>query len=311
MGFNQTILALVISVFASALVLAGVKVSLRYATIMSIVEMLALIILSIMFLYDSGFRFYNPFNLNDISPTLLYAVILGLGIPTGYGSIAPLSEEAEDKLAIGKAVILVLLVGGALASFFFYSLGALGFTGNLVDYLLSRFGLISLISLSFIAISDGTLGGMTYILANSRTFKAMSADNIFPTLFTKEYKGRPLVAEAFIAAIFVVVLTAMTHFIGLYNTFVTLGSIAGLTNVFIHSSTNFSLLRISSRRALKHIPEIIVAVIALLVSIAVFIYSLPSINKYIQDIFFGWIIFGFLYAEALDIIREDQMEKEK
>lgn len=111
LGFNQTILALAVSAFASALVLAGVKVSSRYATIMSIVEMLALIILSIVFLYDSGFRFYNPFNLNNISPTLLYAVILGLGIPTGYGSIAPLSEEAEDKLAIGKAAILVLLVG--------------------------------------------------------------------------------------------------------------------------------------------------------------------------------------------------------
>lgn len=198
-----------------------------------------------------------------------------------------------------------------MASFFFYSLGALGFTGNLVSYLLSRFGLISLISLSFIAISDGTLGGMSYILANSRTFKAMSADNIFPTLFAKEYKGKPIVAEAFISVIFVVVLTAMTHFIGLYNTFVTLGSIAGLANVFIHSSANFSLLRISSRRALKHIPEMIVAVIALLVSIVVFIYSLPSIEKYIQDIFFGWIIFGFLYAEALDIMREDQIEKGK
>lgn len=308
-GFNQAIIALGTSALASALVIAGVKVSAKYATIMSLVEIVAIIVLSVIFLYDSEFRFYDPVKLN-LSSTFIAAIIFGLGIPTGYGSIAPLGKEAENKVAIGRAAILVLIVGGLLATFFFYSLGAMNFSGNLVEYLLGRFGLISLVGISFIALSDGILGGMTYILANSRTFKAMADDKIFPSIFSKEYKGKPIAAEVFIAAIFVAVLTGMTHFIGLYNTFLTLGAIAGLTNLFIHASANFSLLRISSKRVKKHIPEITIGILALLVSIFVLIYSLPGIKTYIQDIFFGWIIFGFLYAEALDVIKEDSSEKE-
>ena len=35
-----------------------------------------------------------------------YAVIFGLGIPTGYGSIAPLGGDAMDSKAIGRVNIL-------------------------------------------------------------------------------------------------------------------------------------------------------------------------------------------------------------
>ncbi|AWR97490.1 amino acid permease [Acidianus sulfidivorans JP7] len=310
-GINQTILAFIVSSFASILVILGVNVSAKYATIMSIIEMSAIVILSLVFLHESGFKFYNPFKL-DITPTFLEAVVFGLGIPTGYGSIAPLAKEAKDKLAIGKAAIAVLLVGGLLSTLFFYSLGSINFTGNLVEYLLSRFGIISLVGISFIALNDGTLGGMAYILANSRTFKAMVEDSVFPSIFNKEYKGKPLASEIFIAIIFISVLTLMAHYFGLYNTFLTLGAVAGLSNLFIHSSANFSLLRISHKRSRKHIAELATAIIGLIISIFVLIYSLPSIQAYIQDIFFGWIIFGFLYAEALNIIKEDiKMEKEE
>ncbi|ARM76189.1 APC family permease [Acidianus manzaensis] len=310
-GFNQPILAFIVATFASSLVIMGVKVSAKYATVMSIIEMIAIISLSFIFLHDSGFRFYNPFKL-DINSSFLAAVIFGLGIPTGYGSIAPLAKDAEDKLAIGKAAITVLLVGGLLSTFFFYSLGSMNFTGNLVEYLLSRFGIISLLGISFIALNDGTLGGMAYILANSRTFKAMTEDSVFPSIFNKEYKGKPLASELFIAIVFISVLTLMAYFIGLYNTFLSLGAVAGLSNLFIHSSANFSLIRIAHKRSKKHVIELSTAIIALIISVFVLIYSLPGIQVYIQDIFFGWIIFGFLYAEALNIIKEDsKAEKEQ
>ena len=301
---TQWSLALIVSLLASALVIAGVSVSAKYAMVMSLVEIFAILLLSVFFLYDSGWKFYNPVP-NSISPTLLGAVVFGLGIPTGYGSIAPLGKEAKST-DIGKAAIAVLLFGGAIATFFFYSLGALGFTGNLVDYLLTKFGIIGLLVLSFIALNDGTLGGMAYVLADSRTFNAMAEDGVFPAIFKKEVKGKPLYAEIFIAIIFISALTVTTYFIGLLNAFTILGALAGLYNLFIHTSANLSLIRVASRRAKKHIHEIVIGGIATLVSLGVFFYSLPSFEKYVVYLFLGWIILGFFYAEALEIIRASE-----
>jgi len=176
------------SLLASILVIGGIKISAKYAMIMSLAEMLAMILLSLIFLYFSNWNFYNPIS-NEITPTLLQAVVFGLGIPTGYASIASLAEEAEEK-AIAKASIAVLLLGGLLASLFFYSLASTGFTGKLVDFLLAKFGIIGEIILSFIAINDGILGGMTYILSLSRTIKAMAEDGIFPSFLSKVTKAK-------------------------------------------------------------------------------------------------------------------------
>ncbi len=307
-GFNQTYLALMVSILASALVISGVKVSAKYAMIMSLVEMIALISLSIYFLYVSGWHFYNPIR---FSPKLIAAVLFGLGIPTGYGSIAPLAEESNAQKNIGKAAIVVLIFGGALASFFFYSLGAMNFTGNLVSYLLDSFGIVGLVILSFIALNDGTLGGMAYILGNSRTFKAMAEDGRFPKIFTRDIKGKPLFSEILISLIFVLIVTFAVNFLGLYNTFLTLGALAGFGNIFIHTSADFSLIRLASKRLgvrKKLALETSIGVIAVLISLWVLVASLPEISPYIENIFFAWIIGGFLYAEALDIIKGSNEE---
>ncbi len=307
-GFNQALLALAMSVIASALVIAGVHVSARYATAMSIAEILALVSLSVYFLFTSHWHFYNPLK---FSPNLPEAVLFGLGIPTGYGSIAPLGGEAKNK-DIGKASILVLLVGGALATLFFYSLGAINFAGNLVEFLLSSFGVIGLIVMAFISLNDGILGGVSYILANSRTLRAMAEDGVFPRVLAKEVKGRPLVAELFISAAFISVLTLMAKYFGIYNTFVTLGALAGLSNIFIHSSADLSLVRLASKRVAKHLVEVTVGVIATLISLSVFVGSLMSgISPYIENTLFGWIILGFFYAEALEIVRSGPEEDKK
>lgn len=42
---------------------------------------------------------------------------------------------------------------------------------------------------------------------------------------------------------------------------------------------------------------------ATLISLGVFFYSLPTFEKYIVYVFFGWIILGFIYAEGLEIIK--------
>ncbi|BFH73930.1 APC family permease [Sulfurisphaera javensis] len=306
LSLPQWFFALIVSSLASGLVLAGVRTSAKYAMVMSLIEMLTIILLSILFLYDSGWNFYNPVP-TTISPVLLEAVVFGLGIPTGYGSIAPLGEEAESR-DIGKAAIAVLLFGGLLATFFFYSLGALGFTGNLVEYLLSRFGIISLLFIGFIALNDGTLGGVSYILADSRTLEAMAKDKFFPSFLSMVKGNKPIYAEIFTALIFILALTSLAYFVGLYNEFVILGALAGLNNLFIHLSANVSLVRISSKRKGKHIHQIIVGIVASIISLSVFFYSLPTFEKYIVYIFFGWIILGFLYAEGIEITKASSNE---
>ncbi|MGC8571363.1 MAG: APC family permease [Caldivirga sp.] len=306
------LLALITSTLAAALVLSGVRVSARYAEVMSIAEITALIALSLFFLHDSGWKFYNPLplSISQITPNLLAAVVFGLGIPTGYGSIAPLGYDAR-LTDIGKAAISVLLMGGLLASFFLYSLGALFFTGNLVSYLLSRFGLIGSLTLAFIALNDGILGGMAYILANSRNIRAMSEDRFLPGVLSMKWRGRAILSEALAAALFIGVIVILSHILGLYLTFITLGALAGLNNLFIHISANASLMRVSLRRIKKHAYELLVGLIATLVSIIVFAYSLPSFNKYIVYMFLGWIILGFLYAEILEIMGELETEIHK
>ncbi|MEM0264279.1 MAG: APC family permease [Saccharolobus sp.] len=302
--FYQWFYTLIVSILASALLLAGVKVSAKYAMIMSSIEIFIIIFLSVYFLYESHWYFYNPIP-KTISPTILEAVVFGLGIPTGYGSITPLGYEAESK-TIGKVAIAVLIFGGLLATFFFYSLGAIGFSGNLTYYLLLKFGIIGSLIISFIAINDGVLGGLAYMLADSRTIKAMAEDKVFPNFLAKGEK--PLYAEILVLIIFTLALTLMTYFLGLYLTFTILGAIAGLNNLFVHISANSSLVRIASKRAKKHIHEIIIGILAALISLGVFLYSLPTFNKYIVYLFFGWIILGFIYAEALEISKESAEE---
>jgi len=309
----QWLLALIITSLASALVIAGVKTSAKYAIIMSSAEMIALILLSVLFLYDSTWNFYNPFHINVSLPILLEAVVYGLGIPTGYGSIAPLGEEAQAR-DIGKASIAVLLFGGLLATFFFYSLGALDFTGNLVDYLLSRFGTVGALILGFIALNDGTLGGVSYILANSRTVEAMARDKFLPTFLSKVRKDKPLYAEIFISLIFIAVITGLSYLMGLFIVFSILGALAGLNNLFIHVSANASLVRIASKKINKNVKnfiEVIIGLTATIISLGVFFFSLPTFEKYIVYMFLGWIILGFLIAEGLEITRAGQSQEER
>jgi len=121
----------------------------------------------------------------------------------------------------------------------------LGFTGNLVDYLLLKFGLIGTLIITFIALNDGTLGGMAYILANSRTVRTMAEDKILPSFLSRVRKEKPIYAEILVACIFTTVITLMTYMLGLFVTFSILGALAGLNNLFVHISPNSSLVRLA------------------------------------------------------------------
>ncbi len=299
-GINQALLALIVAIVASSFVIKGIKVSAKYATVMSIIEMIVIVSLSVFFLSASHWHFYDPVSL---PPLILVAVIFGLGIPTGYGSIAPLSDDVKNSTkTIGKAAISVLLVGGFMATIFFYSLGALNFTGNIIEFLSIKLGIIGIIFLGFIALNDGTLGGVAYMIANSRTFSAMSQDKKFPNILSLDVNGKPLLSEIFIAFIFVIIITFVTYLFGLYTAFLVFGAIAGLSNLLVHISAGFSLISISIKKLYKHMVEFGVGLTASAISIFVLLFSIPGIDKYIVYAFFGWIILGFLYGEVLDMV---------
>ena len=234
-------------------------------------------------------------------------MVFGLGIPTGYGSIAPLGYDAPSR-NIGKAAVIVVFYGGFLASLFFYSLGALGFTGNLIQYLLTNFGIIGALIIGFIALNDGILGGMAYILADSRTLKAMSEDKVFPSILAKDVKGKPLFAEIFISGVFISAIVTLTYLMGLYEVFVILGGLAGLFNLFVHTSANFSLVRVAAKRIKKHWWEVVVGVLASLASIMVLFYSFKEISPVMVNIFLGWIILGFFYLEIKEMLSSSSEE---
>jgi len=62
-------------------------------------------------------------------------------------------------------------------------------------------------------------------------------------------------SELLVGLVFITALTAMSYTFGLYNTFTILGALAGLNNLFVHISANSSLIRIASKRALKHLHD--------------------------------------------------------
>ncbi|AOL16348.1 amino acid permease [Sulfolobus sp. A20] len=312
-GFSPFYISVIIVILASIIFMSGVKISSKYAIGSGIVEMIGIVLLSVFFLYLSNFHFYLPiFSEKDITTKFIEGILFGLGIPTGYGSITPLSGEVKyAQKTVGEVAISVILVGGLLSSFFFYALASLNFTGNLVQFLLSTLNLPERIGILVVAINDGMLGGMAYMLASSRVIYAMSKDELLPKFFSKVNKERPIYSEALSTVFFIIGLTLSSYLLGLYGTFQALGALAGLFNIFIHMSANFSLFRISLKRFIKRVGEIVVSILAILISAYIFLYSLPSVEKYVAYIFFGWIILGFLYAESLDILRQTPREEQK
>ncbi|WP_054857374.1 hypothetical protein [Vulcanisaeta sp. JCM 16159] len=72
---------------------------------------------------------FNPFAYVSSVPlsTLMVAVVYAIAIPTGYGTIAPLSGEVKRaRETISRAVETVIITGGALAALAIYSTAVAG-----------------------------------------------------------------------------------------------------------------------------------------------------------------------------------------
>ncbi|MDP8003555.1 MAG: APC family permease, partial [Caldisphaera sp.] len=194
-GFSP-ILALFVSIIpASVFLLMGLRPSAKYAEISGVVEILIIVAVFFVGIYLAHFRFYNPLqrvpSISDISLAILFAI----GIPTGYGSITPLSGETINTKDVGKAILYVIIIGGFVASLGVYGLIDMGLYTNqlsiifkssipILDIMKSNLGIYSIIIMIYAAISDGILASLSFMLGTSRTIYAMAQKDMLPSVFT-------------------------------------------------------------------------------------------------------------------------------
>ncbi|MFB6489874.1 MAG: APC family permease [Thermoproteus sp. AZ2] len=289
--------------------LAGVKASAKFAWYTSLLGIAVIVAISGYLFWRSGLKLYNPFV--GLTPGVLYGALYGLGIPSGYGAITPLAGEAKRPAHVGLAILSAIGTGGALATFFFYALAALGFTGNLARFLLTEFGVPGLVFISAMGLASGGLGGVAYIMAASRVIYNMARDGFFHVSLASSRGGRPLAAEALAAAAMLALLLSAALIGGLAGALEFLGALAGLLNLFVHAAAGVSLARISLRRlSIRRVFEALGGAAAAIFSIALVINGLGEAEKLVGLTFMGWLVLGFFYLEILDIIRAGEEKEE-
>lgn len=297
---------LLLLVVASSLALAGIRESAKYAMGVGVLEITAIVGISILMLFRSHFPIVDP--LSQVPRNPAAPILFALGIPTGYGSLTSYAGEIKDsKRNVGKITVAVILTGGLISTLFFYALTPFS-PPSLVEFLGSDLIPYFWVFVLLLSVVDGILGGLAYMLATSRVLYIMSKDGHFHPFLAKVFQGRPLAAEVLsVVAFWAVLLLGIRH-LGVYLTFSSLAAVAGLTNLFIHFSSNFSLVRLASKRLRKRALELMLAISALSLSGWVFIYSLSSVSKFTSDLVFGYIILGFLYAEVMEILGRSKGE---
>lgn len=299
----------VVAVVVVAAALTGVKASAKFAWYTSLLSIAVIVAISGYLFWLSGFKLYNPFV--GLTPSVLYGALYGLGIPSGYGAITPLAGEAKRPSHVGLAILSAIGTGGALATFFFYALAALGFTGNLTRFLLTEFGTLGLVVMSAMGLASGGLGGVAYVIAASRVVYNMARDGFFHSSLTSSRGGRPLAAEALAAVALLALLLSATLIGGLTSALEFLGALAGLLNLFVHAAAGVSLARISLRRmSIRRVLEALGGAASALFSIALVINGLSEAEKLVGLTFMGWLVLGFFYLEILDIIRAGEEKAE-
>ena len=249
----------------------GIRISARYAIFAGSLEMVALILISAVLLLIPHGVFFNPFAYMGSVPlsTLMVAVVYAIAIPTGYGTIAPLSGEVKRaREIVSRAVQAVIITGGALAALAIYSTAVAGLSymniHEFINFLseATNKGLSPVVIILhhflgvlldpiviFAMINDGVLGSLAYVLAASRTLYAMADDGQLPSALSLiNSKGNPVISVLISALALDVLAITTTYLLGPFNAFLLLGFLSMLANLIVHLSANFALFRAATRR---------------------------------------------------------------
>ncbi|MCL4341137.1 MAG: amino acid permease [Candidatus Thermoplasmatota archaeon] len=347
-GFSDYLGFALLIVPAIIFFIVGISISSRYAFFAVLIEisiMVAIILLS--FILSKGvFYFPNPSFYHVTSGGFVLGILFAMGIPTGYGSIAPVSGEVKDpKRDVGRSVIAVILTGGILATLVIYALADLVLqTGFLLQFSnqlpiiqilrddFEGYGRYIFYVVAIATVNDAILAILAFGSAASRTIFRMGLDRSFPTIFAKkDRRNSPIVAVLFTSGLMVLLPLVFLQISSAEVIFIVLGTISSLGGLFIHITADFSLIRIGLRRgrrlALKtgrtiktmilDFNEFILAVLGAVISTIVIIYSAYSTVPVYTTIFLTWIVIGFVLSEVKSIVtktpylsdlsREEQM----
>ncbi|WP_337860207.1 amino acid permease [Ferroplasma sp.] len=328
LGISEYYAFLLIMVPSVTFLIVGISMSAKYALYAVAIEIsLMLIIVFFSFVMTGGAAYIpNPVAYHISAGDIALGILFAMGIPTGYGSIAPVSGEISNpKKVVGRSVISVILIGGLLATLMVYAFANLILQNQIIISTSDKLPVISIILHNFgkygiylyyaagiAVINDSILAILSFGSAASRTFFRMGYDKSFPSIFAKKIKDNPVVASASVSAIMVILPLIIMHYITVETAFIFLGTVAALGGLFIHVSANFSLIRVGLRRArrlmsrtekgifvrLKEFKEVILALTGAIISSVVLVYSAYSTVSWYTSLFLVWIVVGFILSEV-------------
>jgi amino acid transporter len=295
----------------------GLKPSKHYATFAASLELAVLILIIIVSLFISHFVLYNPVSNLPSASAVFLGILFAVGIPTGYGAITPLSGEVKDAHKnVGRAALMVIIIGGSLEALVLYGLVDVGITTHSFSAMLSSsvpvitvmrsfLGDYSIPLFLFAGVNDGILGSLAFLTAASRNIYAMSSDRVISPFFSKisTRSNTPIIAVLAVILISTVIFVPAVLTVNVFVLFLFLGSIAGLANLAVHLTSNFSLLSESLKSVARSVRRISVSLTAIALSGFVLIYSLIGSTNEIILVFMAYIIIGFVVLEVMDMRR--------
>ncbi|WP_291766863.1 APC family permease [Caldivirga sp. UBA161] len=325
-NFLYTLTAILI--IQAVLAILGIKPSAKYAVFAGSLELGILIVMGIILLYLSGFRVNLTTSQNISLAQFGYAVLYAAAIPTGYGTIAPLSGEAKmASRTVPKAIVAVILTGGLLAVFdllafnsaglalfesyghfesFIKSMISMSAFNSPVLYILHKyFGIFIDIPVLVALVNDGVLGVLAYNLASSRVLFAMSMDGWVPKplSYINANTNNPVLAALVSSIGIIAVSLVASTLLSPLMAFLVLGGLSTMAGLLVHVISDVSLMRLSIRRIKKYAVQIILASSALILAAYSITSALISTRPMFVELFLGWLIIGFIYAEASSIAK--------
>ncbi|ABW01796.1 APC family permease [Caldivirga maquilingensis] len=327
-NFMYTLTAILI--IQAVLAILGIKPSAKYAVFAGSLELGILIVIGVVLLYLSGFRISLSLTASQgISLTQFgYAALFAAAIPTGYGTITPLSGETRmASKTVPKAIVAVILTGGLLAMFDLLAFNSAGLAlfesygrfesliksmigmstfNSPILYLLHKyFGIFIDIPVLVALINDGVLGVLAYNLASSRVLFAMSMDGWAPKplSYINVNTNNPMLAALVSSIGIIAVSLATVDLLSPLMAFLVLGGLSTMAGLLVHVISDVSLMRLSIRRIKKYTSQIILASSALILAAYSITSALVSTRPMFVELFLGWLIIGFIYAEASSIAK--------
>lgn len=256
LSLDPKIIAAAITLSAVVLVALGVKPSSRYAIASGLLEISLILYFAVGSLVKAHLSAYNPISNVELGGGTPLAILLGASIPTGYGVLAQLSGEVVGaERTVGRAMLLVIVLGGGLACLYIYSLANLAHATGLStltpqDLIALMLGLNSTLKpvVEFAIISDGVLGGMACLIAATRTLWKMGQDGHLPKLFARLRRGEPANATATLAPIYFAATTLSLLFADPYQVFTILAVTSIFCLLYVHFLANTSLYKLTRLR---------------------------------------------------------------